>query len=131
MATEWISRDSIVAALDMCAVLEHYDIKAGCVEQAFAFTVRFTKMTGHRAQLIPSAKVFNCFSCGEQGNVLDFIAGMEDLDPKGRIPRSVGKGHRQSLATIQLSQKNARTGTKKSRSTQALQNERISNPNRW
>ena len=84
MATEWISRDSIVAALDMCAVLAHYDIKAGR-GTSFRIHCPFHEDDRPSCSVNPGAKVFNCFSCGEQGNVLDFIAGMEDLDPKAEF----------------------------------------------
>ena len=84
MATEWISRDCVVAALELCAVLAHYDIEAGR-GTSFRIHCPFHEDDRPSCSVNPSAKVFNCFACGEKGNVLDFIAGMEDLDPKAEF----------------------------------------------
>lgn len=80
MATEWISRDNVFAALNMCAVLERYDIKPG---QGDSFRIHCPFHDDERpsCSINSKSKVFNCFSCGEQGNALDFIASMEGLDP--------------------------------------------------
>ncbi len=91
MATEWISRDCVVAALDMCAVLAHYDIEAGR-GTSFRICCPFHEDERPSCSINPEAKVFNCFACGEQGNVLDFIAGMEDLDPKAEFRAVLEKG---------------------------------------
>jgi len=91
MATEWISRDAIVVALDMCAVLAHYDIEA-LHGTSFRIHCPFHEDDRPSCSVNPGAKVFNCFACGEQGNVLDFIAGMEDLDPKAEFRAVLEKG---------------------------------------
>ena len=80
MATEWISRDHVVAALDMCAVLAHYDIKAGH-GSSFRIHCPFHDDERPSCSVNQTNKLYNCFGCGEHGNVLDFIAGMEGLDP--------------------------------------------------
>ena len=35
-------------------------------------------------------KNFNCFGCGEHGNILDFVARMEDLDIRPAAQRTAG-----------------------------------------
>lgn len=84
MATEWISRDDVFAALDMNAVLSHYDIKHGR-GSSFRIHCPFHDDERPSCSINRHAKVFNCFSCGEQGNGLDFIAVMEGLDPKAEF----------------------------------------------
>jgi DNA primase len=68
----------------MCAVLAHYDIEAGR-GTSFRIHCPFHEDDRPSCSVNPGAKVFNCFACGEQGNVLDFIAGMEGLDPKAEF----------------------------------------------
>lgn len=75
----WISRDAVFQALDMNDVLTHYDIQSGD-GTSFRIHCPFHEDERPSCSINTDAKVFNCFSCGEQGNVLDFIAGMEDLD---------------------------------------------------
>ncbi len=85
MAFEWISRDRVVAELEMSAVLAHYDIKPQTpIEDGSSFRICCPFHDDERpsCSVNPNKKVYNCFSCGENGNMLDFIAGMEELDPK-------------------------------------------------
>lgn len=84
MAIQWISRDCVFAALDTHAVLAHYDIKAGR-GTSFRIHCPFHDDDRPSCSINPQAKVFNCFACGEQGNMLDFIAEIEDLDPKAEF----------------------------------------------
>ena len=77
---EWISRDAVFAALEMNQVLEHYRIQPGR-GSSYRICCPFHEDERPSCSINPRAKVFNCFACGEQGNVLDFIAGMEGLDP--------------------------------------------------
>lgn len=84
MAIQWISRDCVFAALDTHVVLTHYDIKAGR-GTIFRIHCPFHDDDRPSCSINPQAKVFNCFACGEQGNILDFIAKIEDLDPKAEF----------------------------------------------
>lgn len=81
MATQWISRDYVFAALEMNTVLQHYDIDP---KQGSSFRIHcpFHEDERPSCSVNRDAKVFNCFGCGEQGNVLDFIAAMEGMDPE-------------------------------------------------
>jgi len=88
MAFEWISRDQVVAALDMGAVLAHYNIEPQTPhEQGSSFRIRcpFHEDERPSCSVNTNKKVYNCFSCGDNGNILDFIAGMEELDPKAEF----------------------------------------------
>ena len=84
MSIQWISRDAVFAALDMCTVLEHYQIKAGR-GSSFRIHCPFHEDNKPSCSINPGSKLFNCFACGEQGNVLDFIAALEELDPKAEF----------------------------------------------
>lgn len=78
----WISRDAVFQALEMNDVLEHYGISSGQGQRSsFRVHCPFHEDDRPSCSVNTDAKVFNCFACGEQGNVLDFIAGLEDLDP--------------------------------------------------
>ena len=84
MATEWISRDHVVAALDMSAVLQHYDIKPGC-GSSFRIHCPFHDDERPSCSINHKDKLFNCFACGEHGTVLDFIGQLEGLDPRAEF----------------------------------------------
>jgi len=84
MATEWISRNDVFAALDMCAVLAHYEIETGR-GSSFRVHCPFHEDERPSCSVNPGKKMFNCFGCGENGNVLDFIAAMENFDPKAEF----------------------------------------------
>jgi hypothetical protein len=85
MATEWVDFKKVKEAVDMQMVLDHYGIK------------RLTKSGDERRGPCPIHKgsprsknftvnirknAFNCFSsnCKARGNVLDFVAAMENCD---------------------------------------------------
>ena len=84
MATEWISRNAVFAALDMCAVMEHYQIQAGR-GSSFRINCPFHEDERPSCSVDTNNKVFNCFGCEAQGNVLDFIAAMEGLDTRAEF----------------------------------------------
>ena len=78
---EWISRDSIFTALGMKDVLDHYGIMHGSGD-SYRIHCPFHDDDRPSCSINEPKKIFNCFACGEQGNVLDFIGGMEGFDPK-------------------------------------------------
>jgi hypothetical protein len=85
MENEWVDFRAVKEAVTMKMVLDHYGVKglreAGdqlrgpcpihkAKETARSFTVHLDK------------NAFNCFSCGSKGNVLDFVAAMENCSVK-------------------------------------------------
>lgn len=91
MAKEWISRDAVLAHLDMVVVLDHYQLIKGNAHvgtTGFRIHCPFHEDDRPSCSINTESKVFNCFACGEQGNVFDLIAGVEGFDPKGEF-RSV------------------------------------------
>ncbi len=78
---EWISRDSVFTALSMKDVLDHYGIETGSGD-SYRIHCPFHDDDRPSCSINEPKKIFNCFACGEQGNVLDFIGGMEGYDPK-------------------------------------------------
>ncbi len=78
---EWISRDAVFAALSMKDVLDHYGIETGSGD-SYRIHCPFHDDDRPSCSINEPKKIFNCFACGEQGNLLDFIGGMEGFDPK-------------------------------------------------
>jgi len=78
---EWISRDAVFTALSMKDVLDHYGIETGSGD-SYRVHCPFHDDDRPSCSINEPKKIFNCFACGEQGNVLDFIGGMEGFDPK-------------------------------------------------
>lgn len=81
----WVDFNLIKAAVTMKMILDHYGVKGlrevrdelrgpcpihEANEGARSFTVN------------PSKNAFHCFSCGSRGNVLDFVAAMEECSVK-------------------------------------------------
>jgi len=90
MAKEWISRDAVLAHLDMVAVLDHYQLIKGNAHAgntSFRIHCPFHEDDRPSCSINTESKVFNCFACGEQGNVFDLIAGLEGFDPKSEFRR--------------------------------------------
>jgi DNA primase len=88
MAKQWISRDAVLAHLDMVAVLDHYQLIKGNAHvgnTSFRIHCPFHEDDRPSCSINTESKVFNCFACGEQGNVFDLIAGVEGLDPKSQF----------------------------------------------
>ena len=88
MANEWISREAVFTALELSEVFSHYGIEVDAKNlnaQSFRIHCPFHEDDRPSCSVNPGKKVFNCFACGEQGNVLDFIAGIEGFDPSGEF----------------------------------------------
>lgn len=85
----WVDFKEIKAAIDFRAVLDHYGVELlGVGAQLSALC----PLPTHVAPSIGKArstsfsinvdkKIFQCFGCGATGNVLDFVARMEQLNP--------------------------------------------------
>ncbi len=88
MASEWISRDAVFTALELSDVFSHYGIEVDAKSanaKSFRVHCPFHEDDRPSCSVNPEKKVFNCFACGEQGNMLDFIAGIEGFDPSGEF----------------------------------------------
>lgn len=112
MANEWISRDSVLKALSLMEVFDHYNIEAGS-SHGTSFRIRcpFHEDDRPSCSVNLESKVFNCFACGEQGNVFDLIAGLEGFDPNTQFRSVLEKaidilGHNPSPKRSKSSSKN-------------------------
>src|SRR5882724_7291086 len=86
MTTTWLDFKELRQRLDFAAVLKHYGVelkvKRGNQHQGFC---PLPTHQGHKRSPSFSAqldrKIWKCFGCGASGNVLDFAARMERVDP--------------------------------------------------
>jgi DNA primase len=82
MTTDWVDFKKVKEAVDMQMVLDHYGIK-GLVKSGDELRGRCPIHRGSQSSKNFSVNVpkngFKCFSsnCGAHGNVLDFVAAME------------------------------------------------------
>jgi len=83
--SNWVDFKKLRESLDFAAVLDHYQVdykRKGTQAQAFC---PLPNHQGSRNSPSFSAsfekRIWQCFGCGAKGNVLDFIALMEGLDP--------------------------------------------------
>ena len=84
--SNWVDFRKLREELDFVKVLQHFKVdfkRKGTQGQAFC------PLPGHQGQRkSPSfsasfeKRIFQCFGCGKQGNILDFIALMQGLDPR-------------------------------------------------
>ena len=89
MASEWISRDAVLKVISLTEVFAHYNIEAGSSRgSSFRIHCPFHEDDRPSCSVNLDAKLYNCFACGEQGNVFDLIAGLEEFDPNTQF-RSV------------------------------------------
>src|ERR1019366_1121062 len=86
MKTNWIDFKALRARLDFAAMLEHYGVEVkrkGTQHQGFC---PLPNHNGKKNSPSFSANlergIFQCFGCGAKGNVLEFAAMMENVDPK-------------------------------------------------
>jgi len=86
----WVDFQTVRENLDVLTVLAHYsfDVKRNGQDQV-KICCPFHDDTNPSCGLNTKKRVFNCFSCGEKGNILDFVARMEGLDPD--VPRELRK----------------------------------------
>ncbi len=75
---EWVDFKTIKQHVTMQMVLDHYGIKLRRSGKELRGKCPIHKGEGSDAFHVSVSKgAFNCFSCGAKGNVLDFVAGME------------------------------------------------------
>ena len=86
MKTTWIDFKALRSKLDFALVLEQYGVavkRAGKQHHGFC---PLPNHNGKRNSPSFSAQlergIFQCFGCGAKGNVLEFAALMENVDPK-------------------------------------------------
>ncbi len=78
----WVNFQTVRENLDVSSVLNHYgfDTKQNGRDQ-LKICCPFHDDKNPSCGFNTKKKVFNCFSCGEKGNILDFVAQMEGYDP--------------------------------------------------
>ncbi len=78
----WVDFQAVRENLDVLVVLEHYgfDTRRNGQDQV-KVCCPFHDDKNPSCGFNTAKRVFNCFSCGAKGNVLDFIARMEGFDP--------------------------------------------------
>lgn len=86
MKTNWIDFKALRARLDFAKILEYYKVEVkrkGTQHHGFC---PLPKHNGKRNSPSFSANlekgIFQCFGCGAKGNLLDFAAYMENMNPK-------------------------------------------------
>ena len=86
----WVDFQTVRENLDVLAVLEHhgFDVKQNGQDQV-KICCPFHEDKNPSCGFNSKKRVFNCFSCGAKGNILDFVARMEGFDPD--VPRELRK----------------------------------------
>ncbi len=81
---QWIKFKELRQKLDFASVLKHYGIELRVKGEQHQ---GLCPLPGHKGEKHPSFSanlqrgIFQCFGCQAKGNVLDFVALMENLDP--------------------------------------------------
>lgn len=84
--TKWVDFKAIKEKVGMKDILEHYELLAGLTERKNHELVGYcpihdeAKYSKNSFCVNTKKNAFNCFACGTGGNVLDFVAQMEDVD---------------------------------------------------
>jgi len=86
MKKNWIDFKALRAKLDFAQVLQHYGVELKCKGTQHHGFCPFPNHNGKRNSPSFSANlergIFQCFGCGAKGNVLEFAALMEKIDPQ-------------------------------------------------
>jgi DNA primase len=86
MKTHWIDFKALRAKLDFEQVLRHYNVEVKRKGDQHHGFCPLPNHDGRKNSASFSAHlgrgIFQCFGCGAKGNVLDFAALMEKIDPK-------------------------------------------------
>jgi DNA primase len=87
--SNWVDFRKLRECLDFVIVLQHYRVD---FKRRGTQATAFCPLPGHQGQRrSPSfsvsfeKRIFQCFGCGAQGNVLDFISLMQGLDPRNAV----------------------------------------------
>ncbi len=97
----WVDFRTVRENLDVLVVLTHYgfDVKRDGQEQV-KICCPFHDDAKPSCGFNSKKRVFNCFSCGEKGNILDFVARMEGFDPDN--PRELRKAALHAVETFNV-----------------------------
>lgn len=81
METQWVDFKAVKAAVSMTMVLDRYGVNWLRKEKTeLVGRCPIHKGDGSRTfHVNPEKNAFNCFSCKARGNILDFVAAMEDV----------------------------------------------------
>lgn len=78
----WVNFQTVREGLDFFALLDHYGFETKSTGRTQTkICCPFHEDANPSCGINLEKKVFNCFSCGAKGNVLDFFALMEGFDP--------------------------------------------------
>lgn len=85
--TKWVDFKAIKEKVGMTDILKHYGLLDGLKERKNHELVGYCPIYDREAQYNKNSfcvntkkNAFNCFACGVGGNILDFVAQMEDVD---------------------------------------------------
>jgi DNA primase len=99
MKTNWIDFKALRAQLDFAQILEHYGVEVKSKGNQHHGYCPLPNHNGKRNSPSFSANlekgIFQCFGCGAKGNLLEFAALMEKVDPKD------GPAFRKAAAELQ------------------------------
>jgi len=131
MSKTWVNFKDVRARLNFKLVLSHYDIKQGKGAD-FKIPCPFHDDKKPSCSVNTDKKIFNCFSCGTKGNILDFVTLMNGGDPKdmqdvrrgalfglellGDSPKKPAKKARKSKPESKKKKKQGKPAKKKKRS---------------
>ncbi len=127
--TKWVDFKAIKEKVRMMDILKHYELLDGLKERKNHELVGFCPIHdvdshyNKNSFCVNTAKsIWNCFACGAGGNVLDFVAQMEDVDireaglliqewfsltPAKKLAKGKGKPERKSEPTAAEPEKTA------------------------
>ncbi len=80
MENNWVDFKAVKAAVSITAVLQHYQValkKSTGGEFRGPCPIHQSKTRGDSFHVSPEKNAFQCFTCDAKGNVLDFVAAME------------------------------------------------------
>jgi DNA primase len=86
MKTKWVDFAQLKQKVGMVDILENYGLLDGLKERKNSEFVGYCPIHDENRYNKSSfcvnteKNVFNCFACGSHGNILDFVAQMEDVD---------------------------------------------------
>ncbi|MFC1712831.1 CHC2 zinc finger domain-containing protein [Candidatus Poribacteria bacterium] len=84
--TKWVDFAELKQRVGMKDILEHYELPEGLTERKNNELVGYCPIHDENQYnknsfcVNTEKNVFNCFACGAHGNILDFVAQMEDVD---------------------------------------------------
>ena len=98
--TAYIDFKAVRAAMEFPTVLSHYGIKTEGTGDQLKIICPFHDDHKPSCGVNTAKGVYNCFSCGAHGNVMEFVTHMEDEDPD--TTSGIRKGALAALAIMNL-----------------------------